>query len=86
MAPFTRMAGSASALMGSMQMALGAVASALVGVFFNGTAAPLIIIMVLCSITGFLLLLAGQKKLQYKNPVEMREMADEQAMELLEKY
>jgi MFS transporter, DHA1 family, multidrug resistance protein len=38
MAPFTKGAGSASALMGAFQMACGAIASALVGVFFNGTA------------------------------------------------
>jgi DHA1 family bicyclomycin/chloramphenicol resistance-like MFS transporter len=86
MAPFTTIAGSASALMGSMQMAFGAIASALVGVFFNGTAQPLIVIMVTCSIGGFLLLLAGQKKLRLKSQVEMREMADEQALEMLERY
>lgn len=86
MAPFSRVAGSASALMGSLQMALGAIASAAVGLFYNGTAQPLILIMVSCSVAGFLLLLAGQKKLKYKTSVEMREMADEQALELLEKY
>jgi len=86
MAPFTSIAGSASALMGSMQMALGALASALVGIFFNGTALPLILIMVCCSTTGFLLLLFGQKKLKLKSQMEMREMADEQALEMLERY
>lgn len=86
MAPFSRIAGSASALMGSLQMALGALASSLVGLFFNGTAQPLVIIMATCSAGGFLLLLAGQKKLKVKTPTEMRELADEQALELLEKY
>jgi DHA1 family bicyclomycin/chloramphenicol resistance-like MFS transporter len=86
MAPFSTNAGSASALMGSMQMALGALASALVGLFFNGTALPLIIIMTSCCLCGFLLLLAGQKKLKWRSQTEMRELADEQAMELLEKY
>ena len=78
--------GSASALMGSLQMAIGALASALVGVFFNGTALPLIIIMTSCCLGGFLLLLHGQKKLKWKSQIEMREMADEQALEMLEKY
>ena len=86
MAPFSSNAGSASALMGSLQMAIGALASALVGVFFNGTALPLIIIMTSCCLGGFLLLLHGQKKLKWKSQIEMREMADEQALEMLEKY
>jgi DHA1 family bicyclomycin/chloramphenicol resistance-like MFS transporter len=72
--------------MGSLQMALGALASSLVGLFFNGTAQPLVIIMAACSAVGFLLLLAGQKKLKVKTPTEMRELAEEQALELLEKY
>ncbi len=35
MAPFSKGAGSASALMGALQMGCGAIASALVGLFFN---------------------------------------------------
>lgn len=60
MAPFHKGAGSASALMGAIQMALGASASALVGVFFNGTALPMVLIMACCSLMGFLILLLGQ--------------------------
>ena len=42
--------------------------------------------MTTCSTVGFLLLLAGQKKLKYKSQTEMREIAEEQALELLERY
>jgi DHA1 family bicyclomycin/chloramphenicol resistance-like MFS transporter len=64
MAPFNKGAGSASALMGATQMAFGATASALVGLFFNGTALPLTGIMALCSGLGLTILLAGQRKLR----------------------
>lgn len=66
MAPFNKGAGSASALMGATQMAFGATASALVGLFFNGTALPLSAIMALCSGTALAILLAGQQKLNNK--------------------
>ena len=64
MAPFTRHAGSAAALLGAIQMALGALATALVGIFFNSTSMPMVTIMMCFSLTGFLLLVAGQKKLR----------------------
>jgi DHA1 family bicyclomycin/chloramphenicol resistance-like MFS transporter len=63
MAPFHKGAGSASALMGATQMAFGATASALVGVFFNGTALPLTAIMALCSGLGLIILITGQRRL-----------------------
>jgi len=66
MAPFTKGAGSASALMGALQMAFGALASALVGIFFNQTALPMVVIMASCSTLGLLILLAGRKRVQYK--------------------
>ena len=47
--------------MGALQMALGASASALVGILFNGTAMPMVIIMASCSIAGFTILLLGQR-------------------------
>jgi len=62
MAPFTKLAGSASAVMGSMQMAMGSLASALVGIFFNGTMIPMVVIMLVFSMIGYIVLLRGQKK------------------------
>ena len=45
LAPFARNAGSASALMGSAQMAIGAIASVLISAFHNGTAIPMMGVM-----------------------------------------
>jgi DHA1 family bicyclomycin/chloramphenicol resistance-like MFS transporter len=83
MAPFTKGAGSASAIMGAMQMACGAIASALVGVFFNATAIPLTMIMFSCSLVGLIILFIGKRKIEYKtNPEDL----EEQTLELIEKY
>lgn len=82
MAPFTTGTGSASALLGSLQMACGAVASALVGVFFNGTALPLAVIMACCSVLGVLVLLTGSRRIAYKAKAE--DLAEQQ-LEMIEK-
>jgi DHA1 family bicyclomycin/chloramphenicol resistance-like MFS transporter len=83
MAPFTKGAGSASAMMGATQMAFGAIASAMVGVFFNSTAIPLATIMFLCSLLGLLILLFGRKKIEYK---ASQADVEEQTLEFIEKY
>ena len=64
MAPFTKHAGSAAALMGAFQMAMGALASALVGVFFNETIMPMVTVMLVFCLTGFTLLIIGQNRLK----------------------
>ncbi|THH40748.1 Bcr/CflA family efflux MFS transporter [Neolewinella litorea] len=56
-------AGSASALMGSLQMAVGALASALVGVLQNETALPMAGMMALCGGLALLLLAVGSRRL-----------------------
>lgn len=66
MAPFTTGAGSASALMGALQMAFGALASALVGLLFNHSAMPMVLIMASCSTLGLLILFTGQKRVAFK--------------------
>jgi len=53
--PFTRNAGTASALMGSMQMAAGALSSALVSYFHTGTALPMAVLLMLSSLVSFAL-------------------------------
>jgi DHA1 family bicyclomycin/chloramphenicol resistance-like MFS transporter len=68
MAPFTKHAGSAAALMGAIQMALGAFASALVGIFFNATSMPMVTTMLAFCLTGFTLLVIGQAKLKKEQP------------------
>ncbi len=63
LAPFAKNAGSASALLGALQMGAGALASIGVSVFSNGTATPMIAIMAVTSAAGALVLLAGKKTL-----------------------
>ncbi|WP_439881817.1 multidrug effflux MFS transporter [Pontibacter sp. MBLB2868] len=61
LAPFARNAGSASALMGSAQMAMGAVASALVSTFHNGTSLPMTSVMASATVVSLTLLLGFRK-------------------------
>jgi DHA1 family bicyclomycin/chloramphenicol resistance-like MFS transporter len=55
MAPFTRQAGSASALLGTMQYLIGCAVGALVSVFQDGTARPMTVIMAATGVIGWLL-------------------------------
>ena len=83
MAPFTKNAGSASALMGAMQMAFGATAAAIIG-FSNPTSAlPLALIMASCAFIALSILLFGTRRIRYQSRLED---VDESAMELIEKY
>ncbi|RIK36235.1 MAG: Bcr/CflA family drug resistance efflux transporter [Chloroflexi bacterium] len=56
MAPYGSRAGSAAALLGSVQFACGAAAGALVGVLHNGTALPMAGTIALCGVSAFLVL------------------------------
>jgi len=62
--PFSKSAGSASALLGSIQLAIGAIASVLVSILHNKTAIPMISIMAACAIFSYFILLfvPGQKR------------------------
>jgi DHA1 family bicyclomycin/chloramphenicol resistance-like MFS transporter len=53
MAPHGNVAGSASALLGTLQFVLGATAGALVGALGNGTAVPLAAVIAACGIGAF---------------------------------
>jgi DHA1 family bicyclomycin/chloramphenicol resistance-like MFS transporter len=53
MAPFPEKAGSASALLGSVQFAIAAIASAAVGIFHNGTAVPMAAVITACGLLAF---------------------------------
>ena len=66
--PFTRNAGTASALMGSMQMAAGAIGSALVSYFHNGTVMPMAVLLLFSSLLS-LMLQFGYKRIG-KNSVD----------------
>lgn len=66
MAPFSKNAGSASALMGGVQMGIGALTSALVSVFSNGTGVPMAAIMATCALSSFLVLMTGLRVIRFK--------------------
>lgn len=83
LAPFSKEAGSASALMGAIQMALGAFASALVGFINNGTSLPMTGIMAACATLGLLVLTLGHLKIKQASKLED---VEEQAFEQIERY
>jgi MFS transporter, DHA1 family, multidrug resistance protein len=56
MAPYAARAGSAAALLGSVQFACGAAAGSLVGALHNGTALPMTATIALCGVSAFLIL------------------------------
>ncbi|TDH26514.1 Bcr/CflA family efflux MFS transporter [Segetibacter sp. 3557_3] len=70
LAPFSRNAGSASALMGGIQMAIGASTSALVSLLSNGTALPMTGVMAACAISSFSILLIGRRIIYSRATVE----------------
>jgi MFS transporter, DHA1 family, multidrug resistance protein len=65
MAPFSRNAGTASALMGGIQLAVGALTSGLVSILTNGTALPMAGVMASCALLSFCVLLLGRKVIRY---------------------
>lgn len=64
--PFTKHAGSASALLGSFRLAMGGLASAAVSILHNHTALPMVSVMALCALTGLGLFLIGDHTLLHK--------------------
>jgi DHA1 family bicyclomycin/chloramphenicol resistance-like MFS transporter len=56
MAPFPDVAGSASALLGTVQFGIGAASGALVGLFHNGTAMPMAVGLASCAFAGVVVL------------------------------
>jgi DHA1 family bicyclomycin/chloramphenicol resistance-like MFS transporter len=80
MAPFHKTAGSASALMGGIQMAIGASTSALVSYLNNNTALPMTGTMAACSLTALIVFLTGKKIIGEK---ALLSDVEEQATELI---
>lgn len=64
LAPFSKNTGSASALMGAIQLGLGALSSFAVGVFVKNSITPMVIIMSCTTITAFVILNIGKRKLK----------------------
>lgn len=76
MAPFGHNAGSASALMGFIQMSVGAFMSAMVSVLQNGTSLPMTGVMAFCSISASLLYTFGKRKVVDKASIILVEEED----------
>ena len=83
MAPFTKQAGSASALMGAIQMGIGAGASAIVGLLNAHSAMPMTGVMAACVLVAWLILMISTKNIAYQAKATDIE---EQALDLIEKY
>jgi DHA1 family bicyclomycin/chloramphenicol resistance-like MFS transporter len=75
LASFGHNAGSASALMGAIQMGIGACASALVSVLQNHTALPMAGVMAFCAIAAFSVFLLGRKIISRVEEVEVMSAA-----------
>jgi DHA1 family bicyclomycin/chloramphenicol resistance-like MFS transporter len=63
LAPFSRNAGSASALLGFFQIGVGAIASAGVGFFHSNTSLPTVAILEGTALFGLMILLVGRKNI-----------------------
>lgn len=70
LAPFSKNAGSASALLGCIQMAIGAGTSALVSFLSNHTAMPMTSVMACCAVISFTIVMAGSKMIVNRASIE----------------
>lgn len=68
LAPFTKNAGSASALMGALQMGLGALASAAISMFAADVVWPMPAVMTVAALIAMCCLLIGSKKIRAITP------------------
>ena len=60
LAPFSKEAGSASALMGAFQMGIGSLGAALVGYLSDGTSLPMTGVMAVCALLGLTIFSVGR--------------------------
>jgi MFS transporter, DHA1 family, multidrug resistance protein len=66
LAPFSKQAGSASALFGSWRLGAGGIISAIVSLFHNNTALPMVATMAACAIVALIILSIGNFSVKYK--------------------
>ena len=64
LAPFSRNAGSASALMGAIQLGLGALASFVVGFFVKDSMLPMVVIMTVTTVLAVVILTLGKRNIK----------------------
>lgn len=70
LAPFTKIAGSASALIGGMQMGFGALISGIISFSITDSVAPVVITMAVCSLGGAILLQAEYRSRNKEKQIE----------------
>ncbi len=80
LAPFSRNAGSASALMGGIQMSIGAFTSAVVSILHNRTALPMTGVMACCALLSFSILMIGSRIIRYRASTEE---VEEESVEMI---
>jgi len=80
LAPFSRNAGSASALMGGIQMSIGALTTAIVSFLTDHTALPMTGVMACCALTSFSILTVGSRIIRYRASIEE---VEEQSAEMI---
>ena len=73
MAPFGHNAGSASALMGFIQMSIGAFMSAMVSILHNQTSLPMTGVMAFCSVSASLMYTLNKHKILQKPSIKLVE-------------
>jgi len=64
LAPFAKNTGSASALMGAIQLGIGALSSFAVGIFVKDSMVPMIAIMACTTIVAFIVLNVGKRNIK----------------------
>jgi MFS transporter, DHA1 family, multidrug resistance protein len=64
LAPFSKNTGSASALMGAIQLGFGALASFAVGIFVKDSMIPMVVIMTCTTVVAFVILIFGKRKIK----------------------
>ena len=77
LAPFSKEAGSASALLGAIQMGIGSLSAALVGVLSNGTSLPMTGVMAGCALIGLIIYRLGRSRLKSLQKQELIEDVSE---------
>ena len=83
MAPFAKHAGSASALMGAIQMGIGALASAVVGLLNPHSAMPMTGVMAACVLIAWIMLFFSTRNTAFNAKPED---VEEQTLDMIEKY
>ena len=82
MAPFSQNAGNASALMGFIQMSVGALMSALVSLLHNESTLPMTGVMAFCTLSASLIYFVG-KKIAIKKIAASTALVEEEEIEMI---